>query len=230
MEEIKKIANEDLSLDLDKDLISIQSTTSSKKADNPIIVVGPGELQLKIPKPFTLGFDEDLFKHLFARQVHGEKESKFEVLYGVYFFQFIYIAKDMLITYSFYYDFVDNVITSKHITEQYYKDVVGLQIVNKYRKLATSKIVQKVKETNTLSDKGKAIYIEDAPTFMLSLSSGERHLVTFVNKDYFLKIINKVNFDIDEDDIEQITLISSSVRNTNNAITALRGRLKAIKA
>ena len=34
----------------------------------------------------------------------------------------------------------------------------------------------------------KSLYVEDAPTFTLSLASGEQRTVTFVNEKYFLEI------------------------------------------
>lgn len=214
---IKEEAREEVAIN--RNLVPLKNE-KGEKADNPIVVVGPGELQAPIPRPFTPDISEDLHKHLSARQAHVIStkdgfQKDFEVLYGVYFIQFIFIAENMLITYSFFYDFIDDMIRTRHITEQYYKDVVGLQIINEYRKLATSEY------------KANPIYIEDAPTFTLSLSSGERHRVTFVNKDYFMKIRDKVK--LSEEDVEQITWVPQSTENAKNAIAALRGRLRKHK-
>ncbi|RLD03124.1 MAG: hypothetical protein DRI32_07825 [Chloroflexi bacterium] len=207
---LKEQAREDVSLN--RELILDSGIT-----ENPIVVIGPGELQYKIPEPFILPppGNQDLPKHLSAKQAYKQDEEKFGIVYSVYFMQFIFIGKNMLITYSLFYDFIDDIVRAKHIREQYYKDVVGLQIINEYRKLVAYR------------DAASSITVEDAPTFILSLSSGEKHRITFVNEDYFMQIRKEIN--LSEKNVGKISWVSESTRDANNAIFALRKYLRKHK-
>jgi hypothetical protein len=71
------------------------------------------------------------------------------------------------------------------------------------------------------------IYVDDAPTFVLSLADGEKRTVTFVNEKYFKEIKEKI--DISEDNISKIYWIQDSQIAAENAIKALRFRLRKHK-
>lgn len=204
---------------LDRELVDIEGDTPGQKADNPIPILGPGELQSSIPEQFSVEINPDLNKHLTIKRSYPffvDFFKKYDVLYGVYFIEYIIVAKDLLITYSFYYDFITGKISSEHITEQYYKDVVSLSIERDFRTLFvnTSNAIEK-------------FYIEDAPTFTLSLSSGERHQVTFVNENYFFEIREELG--IKPDEVPMVHWIKDSQRVANNSIKALRYHLRQHK-
>ena len=203
---------------LDRELAKIEGGGDGDDPENknPLLVAGPGELQSDIPELFSRKINGDLNKHLTVKQVYfRETKNDFEVLYSVYFIEFIIIATDMLVTYSFFYDFIDDKVRAEHITEQYYKDVVALAIVNEFRELT-----HMIQSSNP-------IYIEDAPTFTLSLASGERHKVTFVNQDYFLKIRDRIK--LEEDEINRISWVTRSSSIAHDAIATLRYYLRQHK-
>ncbi|NOT06452.1 MAG: hypothetical protein HOP27_17815 [Anaerolineales bacterium] len=101
-----------------REIIEVQSDDIKAKVENPLLVSGPGELQQIIPRRFLIDVNRDLNKHLGAKQAFlVEKKSNndlkdfpydtlFDILYGVYFLEFIVIAEDMLVTHSFFYDFI----------------------------------------------------------------------------------------------------------------------------
>jgi hypothetical protein len=162
-----------------------------------------------------------MHKHLGAKQSYQVDPKKYDVLYdvlyGVYFFEYIVVAKDMLVTHSFFYDFIDDQVSSEYTTEQYYTDVVALAIEKESREL------------NTIDDKGTptSIYIEDSPTFTLSLKSGEKHQVSFVNQDYFIKVREKLAISLD--DVDKIFWINQARATADNVIKALRSYLRKHK-
>jgi hypothetical protein len=127
-----------------------------------------------------------------------------------YFLEYIIVATDMLVTHSFFYDFIDDKVTSEYTTEQYYTDVVALAIENEDRKISIE---------NGIGELISA-YVEDSPTFTLSLKSGEIHKVSFVSQDYFVKIREKL--DITLDDVDNIYWIGQARRVADNVIKALR--------
>ena len=125
----------------------------------------------------------------------------------------------MLATYGLFYDFITGKSHAVETTEQYYKDVVSIIVTNEFRWI----------EKNENEQSGnRALYVEDAPTFILSLASGENRKVTFVNEKYFLEIKDKI--DIQEENISKIFLIGASQTYANNAIKAIRQRLRLHKA
>lgn len=207
-----------------RNIIEIQGENPDQKIDNPLSVLGPGELQEKIPRQFLLSVNEDLHKHITAKQAYQTDkfynenyDVMYDVIYGVYFFEYIVVATDMLVTHSFFYDFIEDKVTTEYTTEQYYTDVVALAIEKEFRELTT------------LNSVGKSIspYIADSPTFTLSLKSGEKHKVSFVNEDYFIKVRDKL--DISLDDIEKIFWIADAKRIADNVIKALRSYLRKHK-
>jgi hypothetical protein len=203
---------------LSSELIEIDSA-------NPILVFGPGELQ--DPERFPPTFSEiratddinfDIKKHLTARRAVELPRVGFDVLYGMYYLECILIAKDMLATYGLFYDFITGKSHGVETTEQYYKDVVSIVITNEFRWIEKDKTQQL---------QTKEVYVEDAPTFMLSLASGENRTVTFVNERYFSEIKDKI--DISEENISRIYLIHVSRAYANRAIKALRHQLRLHK-
>jgi hypothetical protein len=202
------------------DIRALDSQGNPIKANNPIGILGPGELQHpeRIPLSFTKNINPDLNKHLTARRAFrmpAEYQDKWEVLYGIYYAEYILIADDMMATYGLFFDFITKKISSEQITEQYYKDVVAISISNEFRTL------------NLGIDSQDVIYIEDAPTLTLSLASSEHRTVTFVNENYFMKIKEKIN--VSEDNVSKIYWIQDSQKIADNAIKALRAHLRKHK-
>jgi hypothetical protein len=76
-------------------------------------------------------------------------------------------------------------------------------------------------------DTGQDVYIEDAPTFTMSLASGEQRVVTFVNEQYFLKIKDKIG--LTEDEVGNIVWVKQSRLLADSAIKALRHYLRLHK-
>lgn len=203
---------------LDGDLIKID-------APNPILFSGPGELQnpKRFPPTFTkirASDDEnfDIKKHLTARRAFENFDRSIDVLYGVYYLECILIAKDMLATYGLFYDFITGKSHAIEITEQYYNDVVSIVITNEFRW---------IRKSEAEIGESKELYIEDAPTFTMSLASGENRKVTFVSEKYFLKIKDEI--DVPEENISKIFLIQNSQASASNAIRALRQQLRLHK-
>lgn len=202
---------------LNEDLLPIEG-------NNPIQILGPGELQN--PKRFPATFTKinasddinfDIKKHLTARRAFEGERGAIHVLYGIYYIECILIAKDMLATYGLFYDFITGKSHGTEITEQYYDDVVAIVINEEFRWI----------KRNRKGSAEKDIYIEDAPTFTMSLSSGESRRVTFVSEKYFMKIKDEI--DVAEEDISRIFLVQTSTVNTYNAIRALRSQLRLHK-
>jgi hypothetical protein len=188
------------------------------RVSNPIYVLGPGELQdrEKIPKIFAKEIRPDLNKHLLAKKSHNIKDqNRFDVLYGVYYLEHILIADDMLATYGLFYDFITGKYHAEQVTEQYYQDVVAIAITHEFREIVLGVNQQEIK------------YIEDAPTFTLSLSSGEHRKVTFVSEKYFMEIREKLH--VAEDDIAKISWIGRAQVDADIASRALRFQLRQHK-
>ncbi|MDP1624329.1 MAG: hypothetical protein Q8L64_01020 [bacterium] len=205
-----------------RDIISIQGDQPDVEIKNPLTVLGPGELQPEIPRHFSVKINKDLHKHIGAKQAYQVDPGKYgvlyDVLYGVYFFEYIVVAADMLVTHSFFYDFIDDKVTTEYTTEQYYTDVVALAIEEESRKITT------------LNRMGKLIsmYIDDSPAFTLSLKSGEKHKVAFVSQEYFMKVSDKL--EISHDDVDKIFWINQAKKVADNVIKALRSYLRKHKA
>ena len=182
------------------------------ESQNPIPVFGPGELQ--DPERFPPTFTEinaaddinfDIKKHLTARRAFVLPDGRIDVLYGIYYIEYILIADDMLATYGLFYDFITGKSHGIEITEQYYRDVVSIIITNEFRWIEKN-------ESGQDESKKRALYVEDAPTFTLSLASGENRTVTFVNEKYFLEIKEKIG--ISEDNIHRIYFNSKIPKHT----------------
>ena len=124
-----------------RDIISIQGDNPNIEIKNPLTVLGPGELQEKIPKQFSPTINSDLNKHLSSKQAYQVEPKKYkllyDVLYGVYFFEYIVVATDLLVAHSFFYDFIEDKVISEYTTEQYYTDIVALAIEEEFRVIKT---------------------------------------------------------------------------------------------
>jgi hypothetical protein len=202
-------------------LIEIESNKVDKvgkllKFPNPIAVVGPAELQRPERIPLIIPRNSDLSKHFSARRsFYMDVGDKFEVLYCMYYLEHILIADDMLATYGLFYDFITGKYHAEEITEQYYKDVVAISTTHEFREIV-------------LSDDNKEVkYVEDAPTFTLSLASGEHRTVTFVSEKYFMEIREEIN--VSENDVSRIYWIVDAKENADMAVGALRARLRLHK-
>jgi uncharacterized small protein (DUF1192 family) len=203
-----------------RDIIKIQGEQPDTEIKNPLSVLGPGELQEKIPRQFWATINTDLNKHLGAKEAYQlapEYGARYDILYGVYFFEYIVVATDMLVTHSFFYDFIVDKVTSEYTTEQYYTDVVALAIEKESR------------EFTTMDNMGRptSIYVEDSPSFTLSLKSGEKHQVSFVSQDYFVKVREKLEISLD--DIGKIYWINQARTIADNVIKALRHYIRQHK-
>lgn len=186
------------------------------KFPNPVAVVGPAELQHPDKIPLMFEKNTNLKKHFSARRsFYMSLENKVEVLYGVYYLEHILIADNMLATYGLFFDFITGKFHSEEITEQYYKDVVAISTTHEFREIMLS-----------YGDKQNK-YVEDAPTFTLSLASGEHRTVTFVSEKYFMEIKDDIN--LSKDDVPRIYWILDAQENANMAVGALRARLRLHK-
>jgi hypothetical protein len=194
-------------------------------SQNPIPLFGPGELQNpeRFPPTFTdintaddINFD--IKKHLTARRAVELPNGIINVLFGVYYFECVLIANDMLATYGLFFDFITGKSHAIKITEQYYRDVVSIAMTTEFRWIEKNR-----------SEKGESrrVYVDDAPTFTISLASGEKLTVTFINEKYFLEIKDKIN--VLEEDISRIYLIQASRAYADNAIKAIRFQLRLHK-
>ena len=184
-----------------------------KDAPNPLCILGPAELQdvNSIPQQYIKYPDRR--KHLKARQFAILPDGIFEDFYGVYNLEFILIAEDMLSTYGCYYDFITGRVTGERTSEQYYDDVVAISTKKEFREVEISNM---------------EVPIEDAPTFSMSLKSGETREVTFASQSYF----DGIRKQLGEGELPQFE-IQNWERNpeiaADNAIKALRSRLRAHK-
>ena len=106
-------------------------------------------------------------------------------------------------------------IYAKRITEQFYTDIVSISIMQEFRELTLE----------TSSD--KITFIEDAPTFTMALSSGEKRKVTFVSDNYFLAI--QENLNIVDANVSESIWMSNAQELTDNTIKALRKNLRKHK-
>ncbi len=183
---------------------------------NPITVTGPGELQPPQNIPPKFSQDKDLNKHLTTKRVYHDRETqKYDIYYAVYYIEFILVADDMLVTVGLFYDFITQKIYAKKITEQFYKDVASISIMQEFRELTLE----------TASD--EITFIEDAPTFTMALTSGEKRKITFVSDNYFAAIQGNLN--INDANVSKSIWMSDAQEITNNTIKALRNNLRKHK-
>jgi hypothetical protein len=186
--------------------------------DNPIRVMGPGELQEvdRIPRTFTHEVNPDLNKHLSARRAYILADGRsVDLLYGVYFIKYIAVTEDMLATYSLFYDLIAGKISGESVSEQYYRDVVAITTTRETRPIMLG------------VDSQDYIMVEDAPTFTIYLSGAEERTVTYVNENYFLEIRDKLG--LDSDQVSRIYWVQDSDRIAQDTVRLLRYYLRESK-
>jgi hypothetical protein len=186
--------------------------------NNPIPVMGPGELQEKerIPPTFTREVNPDLNKHLTARRAYLLDDGRsVDVLYGIYYIKYIAVADDMLATYSFFFDLISGRISGESISEQYYRDVVAITTTRETRHIMLG------------VDSDEYILVEDAPTFTIYLAGTEERRVTFVNENYFQEIRDKLG--LESTQVHHIYWIGDINRVASDTIQLLRHFLREHK-
>lgn len=162
------------------------------------------------PKPTP-----DRARHLLARREISTNNRGYEVLFGVYYIEYLLVAQDMVTMHGFFFDFITGKTTADKITEQYYRDIVA---------------IEKSKEFRTIPmgyNSNKTMDIEDAPAFSLTLPSGERRTVTLVNQEYLIGLAkNKLA----QDEVQDIYEISEQAKkNAETAVKTLRYYLRLHK-
>ena len=186
--------------------------------NNPIPVMGPGELQNSdnIPRSFRRDENPDLNKHLIARRAYVIPGEQFvDVLYGVYYIKYLILSDDLMATYAFYYDFVNGKQYAERETEQYYRDIVVISTTKESRQVILG------------ADNDEYILVEDAPTFTLSLPSSETRKVTFVNEEYFQGIRDKLG--LTPEQVRQIFWIKDAEQTVENTSLVLRYLVRQYK-
>jgi hypothetical protein len=197
---------------------------SVSTADNPIVILGPGELQDPDSMPHAFEASEDKDRHLRARREVSTDGRGFEVLYGIYYLEYVLVADDMLATCGFFYDFITGDTAAECVTEQYYTDVVAIAMIREDRKIKVSDNQGGTQE----------VWVYDAPTFRLSLASSEKREVTFVNDQYFEKIAAKhakvgQALEGDGGEKQRIRSVIEAEQVADNAVKALRSFLRRHK-
>jgi hypothetical protein len=139
---------------------------------NPLCILGPAQLQnpKAIPAPFADPRAPDLRKHLTASNFALLSDETFADFYGVYYIEFIIVATDMLGNYGCYFDFITRQVYGEHTAEMYYQDVVYLSTKDEYREI----------NVNWFEPRR----LVKAPTFAMSLASGDSVQVSFASMDY----------------------------------------------
>jgi hypothetical protein len=136
---------------------------------NPLHLFGPAELQPKenIPQHYHSG---DRLRHLRARkftEINGENAD----FYGVYYIEFILIAKDQIASYGTFYDFIVGKPFSDRARTQHYIDIVAVEIRRSYREIEI--------------DDHEKLEMDSVPSLSFTLPSSERIEVTYPSKDYY---------------------------------------------
>jgi hypothetical protein len=186
--------------------------------DNPIRVMGPGELQEedRIPRTFTHGVNPDLNKHLSARRAYVLADRRsVDVLYGVYFIKYIAVTEEMLATYSLFFDFITGKVSGEGVSEQYYRDVVAITTTRETRHIMLG------------VDSQDYILVEEAPTFTIHLSGTEERTVTYVNENYFREIRDRLGLEIPQ--VSQIYWVKDSDQVARDTVKLLRHYLRERK-
>ncbi|HLO15318.1 MAG TPA: toll/interleukin-1 receptor domain-containing protein [Anaerolineales bacterium] len=182
---------------------------------NPIQLIGPAELQHRerVPPEYLREVRPDQNRHIGAYRSYFCDAGYIEVLYGLYYLQHIVLADDMFGAYGLFFDFISGQFVAEQYAEVYYKDLVTIGWSYEYRNLP-------------LNDQ-ENVSIENIPTFVLSLASGERITIALVNERYFMAI--KERLDVSRENIVKISLIDESRSLADNAIKALRLQIRLHK-
>lgn len=183
-------------------------------ADNPLCILGPAQLQKRdlVPHPFLDKNNVDLIKHVRAARFAFLPGDHFEDFYGVYSVEFIILGKERLGNYGCFFDFITGKIYGEHMSEMYYKDVVELSVREEYRQVNMSWL-----QTQTVK----------APTFAMSLASGNTIEVSFASAEY----VNLLKMQLPEgtSSINPARWVRNPEQAAQKAIEALREELKKHK-
>ncbi len=157
---------------------------------NPLLFVAPADLQQDCPPIFHRG---DREKHLWARRPIRLVSGGKEILHGVYYIQFLLIGKDMVGMYACFFDFISGLRAGERTSEQYYADVVSIGIRSDFREMdLPAGFFEAVAEQGTQQLQE---FIENAPTFTMSLTSGEKFEITMENvssKRYYWNYVSRL--------------------------------------
>lgn len=190
------------------------SEVKPANADNPLCILGPAQLQHRdlVPRPFLDKDAVDLLKHVRAARFAFLSGDRFEDFYGVYSVEFIILGKDRLGNYGCFFDFITGKIYGEHTAEMYYKDVVSLSVREEYRQVNMSWL-----QTQTVK----------APTFSMSLASGNTIEVSFASAEY----VNLLKMQLPEgmSSINPTHWVRNPEIAVQKAIEALREELKKHK-
>ncbi|MCB0192219.1 MAG: hypothetical protein KDJ65_09785 [Anaerolineae bacterium] len=235
--------------------IAFSTDDEEVEVSNPMVFISPGELQDpgRIPPPFRpVGSaiidnqlseaikskidgnpymslqqvtnslqprsDSDRAKHLLARREISNDQNRYKILFGVYYIEYLLISDDMITIQGLFFDFITGRTTSDKITEQYYKDIVAIEQSKEFRTIPLGY------STNETLD------IEDAPAFSLTLPSGEKRTVTFVNAAY-LKGLGQTLGKMTVNKIHSIEETSDLAKlSAENAVKTLRHYLRLHKS
>jgi hypothetical protein len=159
---------------------------------NPICFIGPAYLQRSklIPELLLDPREVDRRMHLAAARLDFFSDKRFIDLYGIYYFESFIVTDEVLGNYGCFFDFITGRIYNEQTSELYYSDVVALTTRQQYRKV----------DLNFFQ-----MVLENAPTFSLSLSSGDSIQVTYASSEYIknwfrrLMLTPQAEFEFDPD-------------------------------
>ncbi len=190
------------------------SAVKPDKADNPLCILGPAQLQHRdlVPRPFLDKEEVDLLKHVKAARFAFLPGDRFEDFYGVYSVEFIVLGKDRLGNYGCFFDFITGKIYGEHTAEMYYKDVVELSVREEYRQVNMSWLHKQTVK---------------APTFSMSLASGNTIEISFASAEYVSLL--KMQLPEGTNRIDPTHWVRNPEIATQKAIEALRAELQKHK-
>jgi hypothetical protein len=113
----------------------------------------------------------DRARHLLARQLTTDENTSY-LLHGVYYIEYLFIAKSMLVHHGFFYDFILDRTIADRTTELFLQDIVAIEKSLEYRLLPKR------------FDNEETILIEDAPMISITLPSGDQRSFTFATHAY----------------------------------------------
>jgi hypothetical protein len=142
---------------------------------NPFMIVGPAEIQDPgaIPRMYSRSTDPDRRKYLHARRFGTTADGRAVKHYAVFHVEVLYITGAVLARYSVFFDFIRGEYISESAPQQHFADVVLLEMRKEYRQIVVD---------------GKEIDLDQAPSMILALSSGDRVSITLPSAEYFAAV------------------------------------------
>lgn len=182
---------------------------------NVFCIAAPAEIQGHefIPRSYVATPGSDRAKHLSARRYGSLSDGRSADFHAVYNVQFIIVADDVLASFRTTWDFVDGERRGEEARSQHYADVVAVQDYRGYREFQVS---------DPAGGAPRTIFLDNAPTLKLSLTSSELFEVTWVSPEYFQKTHAPEGFDTER-------LFLDPVPAAENAIKAVRQRVDTAK-